>query len=288
MRRHVSRVVAGGIVVGLGLLVGSPGARAQTPPARTTSHVAQRHPRATCDVTDQSLGLDPTRVKCPGAAAANAAVGAATTTPDTTPDGTAAAASATAQATPPLDLGPTVPGGPESFIPTIAAEPSQLKIVLVDYALRPTPVDYREPVTLIGQDEGPACQYRLELSSDQARTLFTTGELELTLPARCRLVELAFRQRVMVPTPECPPGVELCKREEIIDVTTYLVLEGSEYRSGSLQGVGVPEGLPSGLGLPGTGTSSTTRGTEGEYTWLTASALALVALGVIGLRVRRR
>ena len=103
----------------------------------------------------------------------------------------------TQSVTPPIPLGTIVPGGPESFIPTPAPDPGIFKLVLVDYALAPNPITPIEPARLIAHDEGPSCGYNFELSSEQTKTLFTKGELELELPARCGAVELTYREYAM-------------------------------------------------------------------------------------------
>lgn len=201
-----------------------------------------------------------------------------TPTPETTPE---ASATQSPQRTPPIPLGTIVPGGPDSFVPTPAADPSLLRLVLVDYELAPNRINFREPVTLIAHDEGPSCNYRRDLSLDQAQTLFTTGELELTLPARCSVVEITYRELVAVPTMDCTSGQELCKREEVVDQSIFLALQDSEYLSRSMRALPAED-----VTLPDTGRSAP-EGTEGGYAWI-LPLLVLVSLSFIGLRIKRR
>jgi hypothetical protein len=189
--------------------------------------------------------------------------------------------------TPPIPLGTIVPGGPESFVPTPAPDPGLFKLVLVDYALAPNRITPIEPARLIAHDQGPSCSYNFELSAEQTQTLFTKGELELELPARCGVVELTYTAVANTPTTNFPSGEELCTREEVVSQSVFMALEGSNYLSGSYRGQ--PEGLPleDDVTLPNTGTGAQ-QGRAGGYAWLVLPTMAAVYIGFVGLRARRR
>jgi hypothetical protein len=193
----------------------------------------------------------------------------------------------TEAATPPIPLGTIVPGGPESFVPTPAPVPGMVKLVFVGYALAPNRITPIEPARLIAHDQGPSCSYNFELSAEQTQTLFTKGELELELPARCGAVEVTYRAVANTPTTNCPSGEELCTREEVVSQSVFMALEGSNYLSGRDRGQ--PEGLPLGddVLLPNTGAGAQQAPARG-YAWLILPVLAAVYVGIVGLRARRR
>ena len=194
----------------------------------------------------------------------------------------------TQSATPPIPLGTLVPGGPKSFVPTPTPDPGLFKLVLVDYLLAPNRITPIEPARLIAHDQGPSCSYNFELSAEQTQTLFTKGELELELPARCGVIELTYRAVANTPTTNCPSGEELCTTQEIISQSVFMALEGSNYLSPSMRELPA-DGLPQGddVTLPNTGTGAP-QGPAGGYAWLVLPIMAAVYIGFVRLRARRR